>query len=119
MWFLSVALSRLSRRRLTDVTSGYRAAGPRAIALFAIHYPAEYLGDTVESLVIAIRTGLVVEQLPVEMRRRLVGSSSQSSIRAFAYLVRAAAALILALVRQWPLPEESPLTLDATLRPTP
>ena len=44
--------------RMTDVTSGFRAANRRAIRVFADHYPAEYLGDTVESLVIAIRRRL-------------------------------------------------------------
>ena len=95
MRFLSGALTRLSGGQLTDVTSGYRAAGPRAIALFAVHYPAEYLGDTVESLVIAIRTGLNVEQVPVEMRLRQAGRASQSTFKASAYLVRAAVALVL------------------------
>jgi len=40
MWLLSTVVSRLAKSRLTDVTSGYRAVGHRAIALFAIHYPA-------------------------------------------------------------------------------
>ena len=113
MRFLSGTLTRLAGEKLTDVTSGYRAAGPRAIALFAVHYPAEYLGDTVESLVIAIRTGLRVEQLPVEMRLRQTGRASQSGFKAFAYVVRAVVALVLALVRQWPLPEEAAVALEA------
>ena len=37
----------------TDATSGFKASGPRAVLqLFAATYPAEYLGDTVEALVI-------------------------------------------------------------------
>ena len=79
---------------------------PRGIALFAPHYPAEYLGDTVESLVIALRTGCSVIQLPVEMRVRSHGNPSQSPFKAALYLVRAVAALGLALVRQWPVPEQ-------------
>ena len=113
MRVLSQVLSRLSGERLTDVTSGYRAAGPRSIALFAVHYPAEYLGDTVESLVIAIRTGLKIDQLPVEMRNRETGRSSQSPYKASVYLARAAVALALALVRQWPLPEEAAITVKS------
>ena len=58
MLMLSGILSRLARTRLTDTTSGFRASGPRAVRLFAAHYPAEYLGDTVESLVIASRASL-------------------------------------------------------------
>ena len=57
---LARSLSRVCRSNLTDTTSGFRAADRRAIALFARHYPAEYLGDTVESLVIAARAGLPV-----------------------------------------------------------
>jgi glycosyltransferase involved in cell wall biosynthesis len=106
MRLLAGVLSRLAKRPLTDVTSGFRAAGPRCIELFALHYPAEYLGDTVESLVIALRTGSTVEQIPVEMRVRAHGNPSQSSVKAAIYLARAVAALGLALVRQWPVPEE-------------
>lgn len=106
MRLLAVVLSRLAKRQLTDVTSGFRAAGPRCIDLFALHYPAEYLGDTVESMVIALRTGCSVEQVPVHMRVRAAGAPSQSPIRAAIYLMRAVAALALALVRQWPVPEE-------------
>lgn len=58
MRLLASHLSRLTRARLTDVTSGFRASGPRAVELFAKHYPVEYLGDTVESLVVAALAGL-------------------------------------------------------------
>ena len=87
--------------RLTDVTSGFRASNRRAIAVFAAHYPAEYLGDTVESLVIAVRTGCTVAQVPVEMRLRAAGQPSSSPVRAAVYLLRAVVALGLALVRRW------------------
>jgi glycosyltransferase involved in cell wall biosynthesis len=60
---LAFHLSRLTKARLTDATSGFRASGPRAVALFARHYPVEYLGDTVESLVIAALAGLRVKQV--------------------------------------------------------
>ncbi|HSO02918.1 MAG TPA: glycosyltransferase family 2 protein, partial [Candidatus Limnocylindrales bacterium] len=52
MRVLARSLSRVCHSDLTDTTSGFRAADRRAISLFARHYPAEYLGDTVESLVI-------------------------------------------------------------------
>ncbi|GLZ40637.1 glycosyltransferase family 2 protein [Actinokineospora sp. NBRC 105648] len=102
MWVLAFVISRLARTKLTDVTSGFKAAGPRAVKMFAQYYPAEYLGDTVESLVLAIRGGLVVKQVPVEMRVRSGGQPSQTPIRAAVYLVRAGLALLLALVRRRP-----------------
>lgn len=105
MRLLAHTLSRVCRTRLTDTTSGFRAADRRAITLFARHYPAEYLGDTVESLVIAARVGLPVAQVPVTMRPRQGGQASQGGFRAALYLARAALALYVALARR-PLDEE-------------
>jgi glycosyltransferase involved in cell wall biosynthesis len=101
-WAMSVlafALSRAAGTTLTDTTSGFRASGPRAIELFARHYPAEYLGDTIESLVIAARSGLVVTQIPVAMRPRAGGIPSQNPFKAAAYLARAVLALGFASMR--------------------
>jgi glycosyltransferase involved in cell wall biosynthesis len=102
MTLLARTLSRMAGTRLTDVTSGFRVANRRALTLFAAHYPAEYLGDTVESTVIAIRAGCTVTQVPVQMRPRQAGQASQTPVRAALYLARAVIALVLALVRRWP-----------------
>jgi glycosyltransferase involved in cell wall biosynthesis len=96
---LAVYLSRLTKARLTDATSGFRASGPRAVELFARHYPVEYLGDTVESLVIAALAGLRVKQVPVSMRVRSTGRPSQTPVTAVVYLLRACMALAMARVR--------------------
>jgi glycosyltransferase involved in cell wall biosynthesis len=102
MRVLGAVLSRLARQRLSDVTSGFRAVNRRGIELFATHYPAEYLGDTVESLVIALRTGCRVTQIPVAMQVRKAGQPSQNTVRSVLYLARAMVALTLAMVRRWP-----------------
>lgn len=99
MVWLSMILSRTCRTRLTDTTSGFRASNRRAIKLFADHYPAEYLGDTVETLVIAARAGLDVTQVPVAMRERAGGVPSHNPLKAAAYLGRAAVALVFAHMR--------------------
>lgn len=103
---LARLLGWIVRCRLTDATSGFRASGRRAIGVFATHYPAEYLGDTVESLVIARRLGLKVTQVPVSMRMRATGRPSQQIVGSVIYLGRATAAVLLALVRRWPYVEE-------------
>jgi glycosyltransferase involved in cell wall biosynthesis len=102
MWVLARIVSMLCRSRMTDVTSGFRAAGPRAIAILAHHYPAEYLGDTIESLVIAHRAGLVIAEIPVTMRPRVGGVPSQSPLRAALYLSRSLLVLLLAAIRSHP-----------------
>lgn len=99
MKVLAVILSRTSRTPLTDTTSGFRASGPRAVALFAEHYPAEYLGDTIEAMVIASRAGLRIIQVPVAMRPRAGGVPSQNAFKSAAYLGRAGIALAFALMR--------------------
>lgn len=99
MVVLARVLSRVTGAALTDTTSGFRASGPRAVKLFAEHYPAEYLGDTVESLVIAARANCRIEQIPVAMRRRVGGVPSQKPFQAALYLGRASVALTFALVR--------------------
>jgi glycosyltransferase involved in cell wall biosynthesis len=102
MRILAWSLSRICGSPLTDVTSGFRACGPRAVALFARYYPREYLGDTVESLVVAHQAGLRVREVGVLMRPRNGGRPSQSPLRATAYLARALLVLLLALVRSHP-----------------
>jgi glycosyltransferase involved in cell wall biosynthesis len=97
MRVLASTLSRVTGERLTDTTSGFRASDREAIKLFARHYPAEYLGDTVESLVIAARAGLVVCQVPVTMQARQDGQPSTGPFRSGLYLGRAVLALFIAL----------------------
>lgn len=100
MKVLAGTLSRITRTRLTDVTSGFRAANAKAIRQYVDHYPAEYLGDTIDSLVVAARSGCVVRQVPVSMRERQGGTPSHDPIKAAVYLGRSAFALLIALTRK-------------------
>ncbi|MCZ9880982.1 glycosyltransferase family 2 protein [Arthrobacter sp. B2a2-09] len=100
MQFLAKVISSLAKTRLTDVTSGFRAANDRAISQYLDHYPAEYLGDTIDSLVVAIRSGCTVTQVPVEMRIRQGGTPSHNPVKAAVYLGRSVFALLLALTRK-------------------
>ncbi|RDI18692.1 glycosyl transferase family 2 [Lentzea flaviverrucosa] len=102
MKLFAVVISAISGTKLTDVTSGFKASGPRAVRLFASHYPAEYLGDTLEALVMAARADLKIVQVPVEMRVRAGGTPSTSPVKSAVYLLRATLALTLALVRRKP-----------------
>jgi glycosyltransferase involved in cell wall biosynthesis len=102
MWamrLLAWTFSRIHHTELTDVTSGFRAFGPRAIEVLSTQMPPEYLGDTVEALVIARENGLVVRQAPVAMRRRRGGAASHGPFKATVFLLRAILMLALSLVR--------------------
>lgn len=99
MKVLAQTLSSISGAKLTDTTSGFRASGPKAVKLFASHYPAEYLGDTVESLVIAARAGLKIKEVPVNMREREGGEPSHGPLKATIFLARVMLALIFSMLR--------------------
>jgi glycosyltransferase involved in cell wall biosynthesis len=99
MRLLAFVVSRIAHQTLTDATSGFKAMGPRAVAVFARTYPAEYLGDTIEALVIAGRAGLRIRQEPTAMRPRQAGEPSHRFGKSAIYLLRAGAAVLLALLR--------------------
>ena len=100
MRLLARYLSGVADVELTDVTSGFRAHNRAAIELFARTYPADYLADTVESLVIAVEAGGFISQVPVTMRERSAGTPSQNARRAALYLARVALMLLIALFRR-------------------
>lgn len=99
MLFLAGVVSRVAHASLTDVTSGFRAANRRAIDQYVRYYPAEYLGDTIDSLVAGLHAGLTVTQVPVSMRPRMHGRPSQGPVGSTVYLFRSVFALGLALTR--------------------
>lgn len=100
--FIAMVASAYARTKLTDATSGFRIAGPRALAVFSEHYPVEWLGDTVESIVLATRQGLTVSEIPVGMNERAGGVPSQSVFRATLYTGRILLILGLASIRSVP-----------------
>jgi len=63
-------------RRLRDVTSGFRAWRPDALALLVADYPEEIADANV--LVRAVRRGLSVVEVPVPMRERWGGRSQHT-----------------------------------------
>jgi glycosyltransferase involved in cell wall biosynthesis len=91
--YLSALLRFRSRVKVTDPTSGFRAAGPRAVRLFADHYPSDY--PEPESIALAARAGLKVVEVPVKMRERASGTSSIRLFGTLYYLVKVSLALAL------------------------
>ena len=86
-------------KQMPTTTINHSGPVARAVRLFSVHYPAEYLGDTIESLVLASRAGYIVAQVPVAMRPRAGGIPSHNPIKSAIYLARAAMALVIALWR--------------------
>jgi glycosyltransferase involved in cell wall biosynthesis len=98
-------VSLLCGQRVTDTTSGFIALDRRAIELFAAEYPHDY--PEVEATLVALRSGLRLGQVQVEMRERETGSSSITFVQSAYYLVKVTLALLVASLRRYPRLEEA------------
>jgi glycosyltransferase involved in cell wall biosynthesis len=85
---------------ITDPTSGMRLMDGAAIRYFSRQYPHDFPEPI--SLAWALRAGLTVQECPVEMRAREHGHSSISGLKAFAYMLRVLAYIILGRIRRPP-----------------
>jgi len=94
---LAAAISGVVGQRITDPTSGFRAAGRRAIALFASEYPQDY--PEPESLVLIHQNGLRVREVPTAMRRRLKGTSSIRPFHGLHYMTKVLLAVFMDLFK--------------------
>jgi glycosyltransferase involved in cell wall biosynthesis len=99
-------VSLIARQRVTDTTSGFRAANRRAIRLFAADYPHDY--PEVEATVLVHHHKLTMVEVPVAMRTRTSGRSSINAFRSAYYMIKVSLALFVGLFRRYatPLHEE-------------
>jgi len=93
-------VSLLCRQRVTDTTSGFVALDRAGIELFAAEYPHDY--PEVEATLVALRSGLRLAQVQVEMRERTTGTSSITFLRSLYYIVKVTLALLVASMRRYP-----------------
>ena len=90
----------LGGQRVTDTTSGFVALNRPGIELFAVEYPHDY--PEVESTLVAVRSGLRLAQVQVDMRERQAGTSSITFVRSLYYIVKVMLALLVASLRRYP-----------------
>ena len=90
-------VSIFTRQQFTDTTSGMRAVNRRALSMFARRYSSEYA--EVESLQQAVRGGLRVEELPVEMVSRSHGVSFLTPARSVIYIIHTLIVLFVGQIR--------------------
>jgi glycosyltransferase involved in cell wall biosynthesis len=93
-------VSLLGGQRVTDTTSGFAALNRAGIELFAVEYPHDY--PEVEATLVALRSGLRLAQVQVEMRERQAGTSSITFVRSLYYIVKVMLALLVASLRRYP-----------------
>jgi glycosyltransferase involved in cell wall biosynthesis len=86
---------------IMDPTSGMRLMDRRAIDFFARRYPHDFPEPI--SLAWAVRSGLKVQECPVDMRAREHGRSSISILKSFAYMLRVLGYVMLARLKRTPI----------------
>jgi glycosyltransferase involved in cell wall biosynthesis len=91
-FFLTLA----TRQRFTDTTSGMRAANRRVMTLFSENYSPDFA--EIESLQLAVREGLRVEEVPVRMLERTGGTSFLTPVRSAFFIFKG---LVVILVGQF------------------
>ncbi len=92
-FFLTLA----TRQRFTDTTSGMRAANRRVMALFSENYSPDFA--EIESLQLAVRQGLRVEELPVRILERAGGSSFLTPLRSAFFIFKGVVVLLVGQFR--------------------
>lgn len=96
--FFGLLLGCLTRVRVSDPTSGFRCAGPRAWRWFAESYPDDY--PEPESLFWCLHNSMKVGEVPVEMQARRGGESSIDSLHSVYYMTKVTLAILCAWMRR-------------------
>lgn len=86
MLFSSYILFLASGKRIADTTSGLRALDRQALTFFAKDYPVDH--PEAEALLMLIRQGFTIKEIPVKMRSRQTGQSLFTSFKAVKYPFR-------------------------------
>jgi glycosyltransferase involved in cell wall biosynthesis len=95
--YLSTLIGLLSQFKISDPTSGFRCAGPRAWQAFARSYPEDYPEPEVAYW--CLLNGLKVSEVPVVMHKRQAGHSSIRTLNAAYYMCKVTLALLVASLR--------------------
>lgn len=98
--FLARIISFLTRKNITDPTSGFHAINKKVLALYAEHYPYEY--PEPEEIILLHRMGYKVSDVRVAMRQRRQGKSFLTPLVSVYYMFEVTLAVIMAFIRRYP-----------------
>lgn len=90
---ISFLIRILTKEKITDPTSGFRAVNKKVIEEFAKEYPVDF--PEPESLVFLSRKRYRIKEVPVNMFERKKGISSITPFKSFYYMVKVITAIII------------------------
>lgn len=79
--------------KITDATSGFRAASKEVILFFSHHYAQDY--PEPESIIASSISGFRVKEVPVVMNERTAGVSSISTVKSIYYMIKVTLAILI------------------------
>ena len=96
--FFTLLIRIITGTTITDPTSGLRMIGRNVLEIFARDYPKDY--PEPESVVMILRKGLKVEEIPVIMKEREGVVSSISLKKSIYYMIKVPLAILIERIRK-------------------
>jgi glycosyltransferase involved in cell wall biosynthesis len=97
---LSRIISIFIGQKITDPTSGFRAVNRKVIEFYSRYYPDDY--PEPEALVLLHRAGFRIHEVPTLMRKRLMGNSSITIVKAIYYMIKVILAITIDIIKKVP-----------------
>jgi hypothetical protein len=99
MAFFSRLTSLITRRSITDPTSGFQAIGPALVRFFtAGHYPDDF--PDADTLIRLHFAGFRIREVPVTIRPRRHGTSMHTGLRALYYVYKMLFSIFIVLTQR-------------------
>lgn len=98
IFYFAGLLKFLTKQKVSDPTSGFRACNKKVINLFADNYPTDY--PEPESIMALSRNGYSIAEIPVQMRERNGGISSIKSLKSIYYMIKVTLAIVIDYTRK-------------------
>ncbi len=92
--FFTRLIKLLTRKKITDPTSGMRIVNRKLLKEFTAYYPKDY--PEPESIVTILSRGYKIEEIPVIMNEREGGVSSISMVGGLYYMIKVSVAIVMA-----------------------
>jgi glycosyltransferase involved in cell wall biosynthesis len=98
MFFFALIARIVTRKKITDPTSGYQAINRKAMELFASDvYPSDY--PDADVIIMLYRKGIRFTEVPVAMNRSVGNTSMHSGLKPFYYTFKMLLSILVTLLR--------------------
>jgi hypothetical protein len=98
MFFFALIARIVTRKKITDPTSGYQAINRKAMELFASDvYPSDY--PDADVIIMLYRKGIRFTEVPVAMNRSIGNTSMHSGLKPFYYTFKMLLSILVTLLR--------------------